>query len=416
RGHEVDIFCMWGTGWPDVLSSAGKAHGLLERCHVSKYAEASWLARLVSAPFVALSVVRHQGLRIAATALDFVAHRKRFKEIRPIHELSMWNHVPLPDIIHCQFGTLGDPMLRHIRSGAMPSALVVHFRGHDVDPHILRVGPDCYDDLFRNADAFIANSVHFRDRAIAFGCPPDRIQVVESPVDISNFPWRPPSPPAGRPVRLLTVARLTEKKGVAYAVDAAAELARRGRDFSYRILGAGEDRAALQARIDGLGLSDRVTLIGGHPHDVVAAELAAADIFLGPSITDRHGETDAAINTIKEAMLVGLPVIATWHGGIPELVEDGLSGLLVPERDATAIADAVETLLDGPELWAPMADRARAAVEQRFSIDAIARQTLEVYETALARRRARLMATETRTNSRSADGTAPANLQEGQRK
>ncbi|MGL6043856.1 MAG: hypothetical protein ACRC1J_08015, partial [Sandaracinobacteroides sp.] len=61
RGHEVDIFCMWGTGWPDVLSSAGKAHGLLERCHVSKYAEASWLARLVSAPFVALSVVRHQG-------------------------------------------------------------------------------------------------------------------------------------------------------------------------------------------------------------------------------------------------------------------------------------------------------------------------------------------------------------------
>jgi colanic acid/amylovoran biosynthesis glycosyltransferase len=132
-----------------------------------------------------------------------------------------------------------------------------------------------------------------------------------------------------------------------------------------------------------------VSLMGSHPHQVVAAELAAADIFLGPSVTDRFGESDAAINTLKEAMLTGLPIVATWHGGIPELVEDGVSGLLVAERDPIALADAVERLLDNPEDWSGMARKARSAVEHRFSLDTIARQTLDVYSEALARRRQR---------------------------
>lgn len=390
RGHEVNIFALHGDGWPEAINAAGRACGLLDRCHVPGHAGAGMMQRLLAAPAAFASVAWHRGLGFALTAFNMFAHRRRLLRLYPVHELGMWNDVPLPDIVHCQFGTLGDPMLRHIRSGALPSALVVHFRGHDVEPYIRRLGAGIYDDLFRNADAFIANSVHFRDQVIAHGCPADRIRVVESPVDIANFPWRQPEPPADRPVRLLTVARLTEKKGVAYAIGAAAELRRRGRRFTYRILGAGEERDALQQQIIRLGLTDAVELIGGHPHAVVAAELAAADIFIGPSITDRRGETDAAINTLKEAMLTGLPVIATWHGGIPELVEDGRSGFLVPERDASAIADCIERLLDQPDRWDPMSRLARASVEQRFSLDTIAHQTVEVYSEALARRQARI--------------------------
>jgi colanic acid/amylovoran biosynthesis glycosyltransferase len=389
RGHDVDFFCLRGPGWPDVLNSAGRRHGLNARCHVAVIAEASWLRRLLALPGACASVVRHRGLRFAMTAFNAGAHRRRFAQLLPIHELVMWNDVPLPDVIHCQFGMLGDPMLRHIRSGAMPSALVVHFRGHDVDPYISRLGPGAYDDIFHSADMLISNSAHFRDRLLTHGCPAERIRVVESPTDVNSFPWRPPSPPIDRPVRLLTVGRLVEKKGIAQAIDAMAELRRRGRAFTYRVIGSGSDRALLEAQIASLDLGDCVSLVGSHPHDVVAAELAAADIFLGPSVTDRLGEADAAINTLKEAMLTGLPVIGTWHGGIPELVEDGVSGLLVPERDPVAIADAVERLLDRPDSWGPMSRHARSAVEDRFSLDTIARQTLEVYAEALARRRER---------------------------
>ncbi len=389
RGHDVDLFCLRGPGWPEVLNSAGRRHGLIARCHVAVLAEASWLRRLVALPGACASVVRHRGLRFAMTAFKFGTHRRRSAQLLPIHELVMWNNVPLPDVIHCQFGMLGDPMLRHIRAGAMPSALVVHFRGHDVDPHIGRLGPCTYHDIFHSADMIISNSGHFRNRLITYGCPAERITVVESPTDVAGFPWRPPSPPVDRPVRLLTVGRLVEKKGIAQAIDAMAELRRRGRTFTYRVIGSGSDRALLEAQIASLGLGDCVSLLGSHPHDVVAAELAAADIFLGPSVTDRLGEADAAINTLKEAMLTGLPVIGTWHGGIPELVEDGISGLLVPERDPVAIADAVEALLDCPDKWGPMTRHARSAVETRFSFDTIARQTLEVYTEALARRRER---------------------------
>jgi colanic acid/amylovoran biosynthesis glycosyltransferase len=187
----------------------------------------------------------------------------------------------------------------------------------------------------------------------------------------------------------VTVARLVEKKGLAFAIDAVAELRRRGHQLTYRIIGDGEERAALEAQITRLGLDGIVSLAGSQPHDVVAAELAAADIFLGPSVVDRFGESDAVINTVKEAMLTGLPVIATLHGGIPELVVDRQSGVLVPERDPAAIADAVQWLLDHPDQWHAMAEQARTAVEQRYGLEMIARQTVQVYRTALDHREAR---------------------------
>jgi colanic acid/amylovoran biosynthesis glycosyltransferase len=109
------------------------------------------------------------------------------------------------------------------------------------------------------------------------------------------------------------------------------------------------------------------------------------DIFLGPSVTAADGDQDAPTNVLKEAMALGLPVVATRHGGIPELIEDGVSGILVPERDSAAIASAIERLVADPARWAEMGRAGRAAVEARYDNDRLNDALIETYEAVLHR-------------------------------
>jgi colanic acid/amylovoran biosynthesis glycosyltransferase len=388
-GCEVDILALSGPGDPECLNAAGVARGLNSRMRIVDGAGMGLADRLRTAPGRALAVARRQGLRAVASAFNPLAHRNRLLNMRPIHEIAAFNHFPKPDVIHCQFATVAEPFLRMREAGGLDCAIVAHFRGHDVEPFVRSGGLADLQHLWREADALISNSGFFREQLIGYGCPPDRIRVVESPVDVDNFPYTPPRLPTGRPVQLLTVARLVEKKGICYALEAVALLRGRGQDVRYRIIGGGELMEPLNAQASALGIADIVSFLGPRPHTEVAAELAAADLFVAPSITDSHGECDAAINTLKEAMLTGRPLVSTWHGGIPELVEDGRTGHLVPERDAPALADRLGRLIADPAGWPALAEAARAAAEHRFDMAFIARQTLAVYQDAIAHRAAR---------------------------
>lgn len=383
HGNSVEIFALDGHGEPDVLNACGRRHDLMSRTHVATDLRGSRMQRLRTALPVVRALANTHGLLSISSGLNVFRHRRRALSLQSLTELALFRSRPPVDVLHCQFGMLGEKMRRHIAAGGLDVPLVVHFRGNDLGPYVQRNGDDCYRQLFGAAQQFIANSVYFRDRAIALGCPPDRIRVIESPVDSDSFAWRPPQPPQGRPLNLLTVGRLIEKKGITHAIEAAALLKAHGRDFRYRIIGEGRLRPMLEAQIANHGLGEQVTLLGSRHHGEVATALAEADLFLAPSVLTPNGDADAAINTIKEAMLVGVPVIATRHGGIPELVRDGETGLLVAERDAPALADAVETLLRQPERWPAMAGAGRASVVARFAMPAIAAQTLEVYHQAI---------------------------------
>ncbi|MFN7177516.1 MAG: glycosyltransferase, partial [Thermaurantiacus sp.] len=258
---------------------------------------------------------------------------------------------------------------------------------YDLAPFVRRRGPEVYRPTFETAEMFITTCEAFRQELLGLGCPEDRIAIVPSPVDLANFPWRPSRALGTGPARLITVARLVEKKGLADALEAVALLRRSGRhDLRYRVIGEGPERPRLEALARDLGIADIVDMPGAVPSSEVASELAAADIFLGPSITDSTGAMDATIGTIKEAALVGVPIVATRHGGIPELIEDGVTGLLVPERDPVALANAVARLLDAPEIWPDLTQRARAAAEQAYGIPAVAERIDAVYKEAVARR------------------------------
>ena len=167
---------------------------------------------------------------------------------------------------------------------------------------------------------------------------------------------------------ILAVGQLKEKKGFTYLVAACDELRKRGRVFVCHIVGEGPLRAELEAQIRGSRLEDIVLLHGALDHEDVIDHYRAASVFALPCITAADGDRDGIPNVILEAMAMELPVVSTRHSGIPEAVDDGRSGLLVPQRDAAALADAIEQLLIDDEIRRRMGLVGREIVVSRFDV------------------------------------------------
>jgi colanic acid/amylovoran biosynthesis glycosyltransferase len=205
-------------------------------------------------------------------------------------------------------------------------------------------------------------------RLVELGAPPERIVVHRTGIDLERWPHRTAAPAGDRSLRLVTVGRLVEKKGIEYVLRAVRILVDRGRDVEYRILGDGPRRDRLIALVAELGLGDRVTLHGRHQQAKVREGMAESDVLVAASVTAADGDEEGIPNVLKEAMALGLPVVGTRHAGIPELIEDGVSGFLVPERDEGTLADALERLARDPGRWAAMGRAGRAKIEMEYDI------------------------------------------------
>lgn len=278
---------------------------------------------------------------------------------------------PAYDIVHAQFGTQGYQawflqQMLHPRP-----KLVVMFRGHDISSYLQTVGDGFYDKLFAAADTCLTNCEFFRQRVIQLGCPPEKVAVHYSGLDVEKFTYRPRRISPGETVRLITTGRLVEKKGIEYAIRAIAHIAPQYPQLQYTIVGDGPLRSTFEALIADLHLEDTVQLVGWQSEETLIHYLDQAHLFIAPSVTAANGNQDAPINVLKEAMALGLPVLSTNHGGIPELVQGGVSGYLVPERDAAALAERLGWLLAEPDRWPEMGQAGRAAVEKTFNLTAL---------------------------------------------
>ena len=278
------------------------------------------------------------------------------------------------DIVHAHFGPSGNVALALGELLGLGGKLVTSFYGHDVSqaawtgaaappPSPPSPPSSPYAALFAAGDSFVALSEHMRGRLESIGCPPERIIKLPLCVDTEKFGFKPGAVPRGRPIVLLTVARLVEKKGVEYCLEAVARTMERLPDLVYRIAGDGPLRASLEARSRELGIAGKVSFLGAVEHAEVRRELDSADVFLLASVTAADGDQEGTPTVLLEAQAIGLPVISTLHAGIPEIVEDGAAGYLVPERDVDALTDALAKLLSAPERWAAMGHAGRRFVE-----------------------------------------------------
>ncbi len=289
------------------------------------------------------------------------------------------------DVVHVHWLVPNAAMIADLlRVHAVP--LVISLHGSDVFV-AERLGPAraLARRALRVAGAVTACSEDLRRRAIALGTTAEKVRTVPYGVDVSFFsPSRP-----GRELRrewgvpdesllVVAVGRLVEKKGFDYLVEAAA----RTPGVHVVIAGEGDLRGPLEALARETGAP--VTLPGALDRDRTAAALAVADIAVVPSVVDRAGNVDGLPNSLLEALAAGRPVVATRVAGIPDVVEDGVNGLLVPEKEPVALAAALRRLAGSPELRARLGKEARQTAVSRLSWETAARTFEDCYAQAAA--------------------------------
>jgi colanic acid/amylovoran biosynthesis glycosyltransferase len=283
------------------------------------------------------------------------------------------------DVIHCHFGTTAaaPALLRDCLK--LPAKVITTFYGSDVTRYPLLRGAKCYSRLFSHGDHFLALSESMRTRLIALGCPEQKLSVHHLGVRCDKIAFRPPELEIGSPVRLVSAARLVEKKGLEYAIRAVALLRDEKFDVQFDVFGDGPLRDSLESLINELELRDQVKLHGRATQPEVVRAIQRGHIFVLPSVTASDGDEEGTPTVIIEAMASGLPVVSTRHSGIPEQVEDGVSGLLVTERDALGLANALKKLLQEPARWSAMGSAGRRRAERAFDSRALARDLLSLY-------------------------------------
>ena len=284
-----------------------------------------------------------------------------------------------PDLIHFGYGTLARGRM-HLRD-LLGCKIVVSFRGYDIN-HFGLDDPACYADVFATADHIHAVSEAVWHRARRRGCSKDRPHtVVTDAVDSTWFeakePKSPTLPTAERPLRVLSVGRLHWKKGHTYALSALRRLVEQEIPLQYRIAGDGEQRDALEYDIEDQGLSGHVELIGACTAEQVLEHLEWADVFLHPSLSEAFGVA------VLEAQAMGVPVVCSDAGGLPENVADGETGFVVSARDEVALAERVQRLAADPPLRRLMGDAARSRVKARFDAKAQLDRFEELYHALL---------------------------------
>lgn len=196
----------------------------------------------------------------------------------------------------------------------------------------------------------------------ADACP---VHKVYNGLDLAMFPFR---DGPRNPQLILAVGRLVEKKGFDDLLRACAVLKADGREFRCLVVGDGEEREALEELHAHLGLREHVQLLGARSREEVVSLMSEAAVFAAPCVVGRDGNRDGLPTVLLEAMALGTPCVSTPVTGIPEVIQDGVTGLLVPERDPRQLAAAIGRVLDDQRLAVKCAQNGRALMERSFDL------------------------------------------------
>ncbi|MEW5860941.1 MAG: glycosyltransferase [Cyanobacteriota bacterium] len=379
RGHEVDIYTE-APGDTTKMHPDVEKYNLLERTYCIGMPENRFLRVLKGIRLFCVNYYKNPSLLLRS--LNVFKYGKDAASLRLLYAavaaLPALDEGPY-DIIHCQFGILGLLGIAFRIMVAPKGKLVVSFRGYDISWYVKWAGDDVYNRLFEMGDLFFPNCDYFKKRLIKLGADEKKIVVMRSGIDCSRFIFTTRHLPADGRIGIITTGRLVEKKGIEYGIRAIAKLAKAYPNIEYNIVGDGPLKEDLQQLIDELNISEKVKLLGHKQQQELIEILDNSHIFIAPCVTAKNGDQDAPVNVLKEAMAMGLPVIGTQHGGIPELIEDGISGFLVPERDADTLAEKLGYLFEHPEVWPEMGRSGRAYVEAHYDINKLNERLVEIY-------------------------------------
>jgi glycosyltransferase involved in cell wall biosynthesis len=209
----------------------------------------------------------------------------------------------------------------------------------------------------------------------------DKIHVIYGGIDTDIISPYLRELPSNGPFQILCVARFEEVKGHAYLVEACRLLQDRGVDFECHLIGDGEVslRRTIEKQIARAGLGEKVRLHGSLTYAQVLERLSRADVSVLATVPTSDGKREGIPNVLKEAMACGIPVVSSSISGIPELVDHEASGLLVPPRDPSALADALQRLNDNPALRDRMGRAGREKIVREFSLRTNVARRVELF-------------------------------------
>lgn len=286
------------------------------------------------------------------------------------------------DLMHIYFGHTGVHLLPFIERWDKPC--VVSFHGADVAmKKDIRDYGGKLQGLFRSVPLVFARCNSLADRLVELGCPRERLRITRTGLPLNEFPYVRREAPADGRWKLMQACRLIPKKGVATTLCAFAIFQKAFPKAELHIAGKGPLQAHLEELAAELGISAKVRFCGFLSQADLRELYATSHVFIHPSETPPDRNQEGIPNSVLEAMATGLPVLGTRHGGIPEAVEHGRSGLLVDERDFEALAHALKDLARSGNAFREMGLLGSERVVAEFEIGAQVRQLERYYDEAV---------------------------------
>lgn len=241
------------------------------------------------------------------------------------------------DILYCHFGTVGNIGVLFKQFDIFSGHIGVVFHGYDISQVVKEQSKMYYSGLFLYADFILPISNFWANKLIGLGCPKFKINIHRMGVNSSLYSGHCVKRVIEGKIKIVSVCRLIEKKGIEYALKACSLLIENNVEVEYNIIGDGPLRKQLENYVIQLGLKNIVGIHGEKDQEEVFNLLLNSNIFLLPSVTATNGDMEGIPVSIMEACLLGVPVVSTKHSGIPELIEDGFSGFLAEERNPLAL-------------------------------------------------------------------------------
>jgi colanic acid/amylovoran biosynthesis glycosyltransferase len=267
------------------------------------------------------------------------------------------------DLLHAHHGQLGQLLLPFKEETSLP--LVTSIRGRDATLANQPVGYlDGMKLLFDQGERFFPVCQYLAQQINRWGCPAEKIRVLYGGVDLDLFPYRAPNQNGTQ--NIISIGRLVEKKGHHILMQAFKKIKSKFPKATLTIIGGGELEGYLKSLATQLNLGTSFRLLNRVPKVKIPELMGQADLFCAPSLTASNGDVEGIPNTIKEAMATGIPVLATNHAGIPEIITHNQEGILVRENDVNHLAQALEYMLMDRSSWDRFSLSARQKVEQNF--------------------------------------------------
>ena len=361
-----------------------KRHDLFLQYNVERYTHyvdipRSLRKRFFQAPFLFLKLF-FRNPKSACESIRFGKYRTVAKNMKLLYFGNAFLGEKY-DIVHCHFGANG-LIGTFLKECGFCMRVVTAFHGSDINSYPRRYGIDVYQTLYAHADLITANTNFTKGKIVANGCPEELIRIIPESLIASEYENC--DHKNEKPYSVLTVGRLEEKKGHRYALEAIARIKKEIPEVQYYLAGDGSLLQGLKNRTLELGLEDCVHFLGVCTNTQVKELYATCSVFTLPSITASNGDMEGQGLVIQEAQICGLPVVSTWHNGIPDGLLDGESGFLVPEKDSAALAEKIMLLLKNPALRQKMGEVGKQFVRGKYDIGIITSDLIRFYHDILS--------------------------------